>query len=136
MGEPTKKILIPVISNDGRGVSNFTTRFIDLQGDSERMLSDQQAAVNFRLRSSDTSYASDWHVAGDPTLLVVLAGIVRIILRNDDYKDFSAGEMFIAEDFLLDSVIFDNTLHGHRAEVVSDNDLSVLHLKLARRISI
>ena len=69
-------------------------------------------------------------MAGDPTLLVILKGIVRIELRNGDTKDFSAGEMFIAEDYLLPDVVFDNAIHGHRAEVVGEEDISVLHLKL------
>ena len=66
-------------------------------------------------------------------LLVILKGTIRIELRNGMTKDFSAGELFIAEDYLLPDIVFDNTIHGHRAEVVGKEDLAVLHLKLEKR---
>ncbi len=125
-------MIIPCVLNDGKGISTFSTKEISLHGDSLRMLSEQQSCINFRLRHSESNYSSDWHVAGDSTLLVILKGIVRIELRNGDTKDFSAGELFIAKDFLLPDVVFDNAIHGHRAEVVGDEDISVLHLKLER----
>lgn len=128
-----QKTIIPCIINDGQGVSSFSTREIALQGEPLRMLTEQQDCVNFRLRHSTADYASDWHVAGDSTLLVILKGIVRIELRNGMTKDFAAGELFIAEDYLLPEVVFDNTIHGHRAEVVGNEDLAVLHLKLEKR---
>ena len=131
----SKKITIPSISNDGVGLSVFSSQEIDLHGDSQRMLSDQQSAVNFRFRESDASYASDWHVAGDPTLLIVLTGTVRIVLRNGNTQSFSAGDKFIAKDYLLPSCSFDDSCHGHRAEVVGNEALSVIHLKLEKRAS-
>ena len=127
-----QKMIIPCVLNNGKGISTFSTKEIALHGDPIRMLSEQQHCINFRLRHSASNYSSDWHVAGDSTLLVILKGTVRIELRNGDTKDFSAGELFIAEDYLLPDVDFDNAVHGHRAEVVGDEDLSVLHLKLKR----
>ena len=124
-------IEIACVQNDGRKESVFSKKQYQLTGSSERRLSDQIQAENFRLRSSDSSYTSDWHVAGDPTLLVVLTGIVQIVLRSGDYLQFSAGQMFVAEDFLEGDVQFDNQRHGHRAEVVGDEELRVLHLKLS-----
>lgn len=97
------------------------------------MLSEQIPALNFRMRTSDTTYSSDWHVAGDPTLLVVLKGTVRIALRSGVTQDFSSGDLFIAQDYLPPSVEFDDNVHGHRAEVVNDEGISVLHLKLAKQ---
>lgn len=129
----SKKITITSVSNDGEGLSVFSTREVDLHGDSQRMLSDQQSAVNFRFRESDASYASDWHVAGDPTLLIVLTGTVRVVLRNGDDHFFSAGDRFIAEDYLLPHCTFDPSYHGHRAEVIGSDTLSVIHLKLEKR---
>lgn len=125
--------IIPTVTNDGRGTSFFSSKEITLNGSSERYLSDQIAAVNFRLRESDSTYASSWHVAGDPTLLIILSGTIRIELRNGDCQEFSVGEMFIAEDYLAVSATFDDALHGHRAEVVGNEKLSVLHLKLEKR---
>ena len=124
---------ITTISNEGNGPSYFYSRDIELYGSPERKLSEQQPAVNYRLRSSESSYSSDWHVAGDPTLLIILSGSVKIILRNGDSQEFFAGDLFIAEDYLADQVQFDDSIHGHRAEVTGDQALAVLHLKLAKR---
>ena len=127
------KIEIPCVSSDGKGESYFTSRNVELHGDSNRCLSEQISAVNFRLRKSDSAYSSDYHVAGDPTLLVILCGTVKIELRNGQSKQFSTGEMFIAQDYLESADSFDQDKHGHRAEVVGDQELSVLHLKLEKR---
>ena len=126
-------IKIPCVSNDGTGPSIFTTRDVALSGLSDRMLSQQIEAINFRLRTSDQHYASGWHVAGDPTLLIVLSGTVRIQLRSGEFQEFSNGQMFIAQDYLLSDAQYDASLHGHRAEVVGDEPISVLHLKLQKR---
>ena len=120
------------VTNDGQGESSFATRSIELHGSPERSLSEQLPALNFRLRTSHHAYSSDWHVAGDPTLLIMLSGTIRIVLRNGETRDFSAGEMFIAQDFLATHVQFNDGLHGHRAEVVGGQDISVLHLKLSK----
>jgi len=81
-------ITIPTISNDGECPSFFGQREIALNGDVTRLLSDQINAVNFRLRHSK-GYSSDYHVAGDPTLLIVLSGTIRIELPNGDHRDFT-----------------------------------------------
>lgn len=124
--------IIPSVRSDGLGASEFSSREIELEGESLRRLSKQQSALNFRLRSSDNSYASDWHVAGDPTLLIILKGAVEIELRNGKTKVFRAGDMFVAEDYLLSSENFSD-VHGHRAKVIGDESLSALHLKLEKR---
>jgi hypothetical protein len=129
----TKAITIPCVTSNGVGVSVFSERNVDLHGSNERMLSEQIPALNFRLRESDASYSSAWHVAGDPTLLVILAGAIRIELRGGEICEFSSGEMFVAEDYLAAGVQFDPDVHGHRAEVVGDESLSVLHMKLEKR---
>ncbi len=126
-------IEIPCVTSDGQGESYFTKRNVELHGDSNRCLSEQISAVNFRLRKSDSAYSSDYHVAGDPTLLVILSGVVKIELRNGQSQQFSAGEMFIAQDYLVQPDNFDSDIHGHRAEVVGEQELSVLHLKLEKR---
>lgn len=128
-----KTMTIPSVSNNGQGLSMFTTRQVDLSGDNARMLSEQITAVNFRFRESDESYSSTWHVAGDATLLIILSGTLRVALRSGEAQEFTAGEMFVAEDYLLAGVAFDNSVHGHRAEVVGDQSLSAIHLKLEKR---
>jgi len=92
-------ITVPTITNDGQGASRFSTRQIALTGDVTRQLSDQIGAVNFRLRRSE-GYSADYHVAGDPTLLIVLSGTMRIELPSGERRDFSKGDMYIAEDYL------------------------------------
>lgn len=133
MDKVTDFQIIPSVCNDGRGVSVFSSRQVDLNGTNARMLSEQQAACNFRLRKSDKHYAADWHVAGDPTLLIILTGTLRISLRNGEQLDLNAGQLFIAEDYLQTGVEFVQGQHGHRAEVIGDTALSALHLKLAKR---
>jgi len=120
------------ICNNGDGESYFSSRSIDLDGDDHWRLSKQQSALNFRLRSSSAGYASDWHVAGDPTLLIILSGVIQIELRSGSVRQFKAGEMFVAEDYLEHGSSFKET-HGHRAEVIGDESLNALHLKLAKR---
>ena len=126
------KITVPTITNDGQGASHFSTREIDLNGDAARQLSDQIGAVNFRLRRS-VGYSADVHVAGDPTLLIVLSGTMRIELPSGEHRDFSKGDMYIAEDYLAVGVEFKEGLHGHSAHTIGNEVYEALHLKLARR---
>jgi len=121
---------IPVIDVDDNGASIFSKSDYDLSQRGGMFLSEQLKALNFRLRRSAAAYRADWHVAGDPTLIVVLAGTVRISLRGGDYRDFTAGEMFIAKDRLLTGEAFDDSRHGHSAEVISDCALNAIHIKL------
>jgi len=131
MTEP-QSITIPTISNDGKSPSFFGQREIALNGNITRLLSDQINAVNFRLRHSE-GYSSDYHVAGDPTLLIVLSGTIRIELPNGEHRDFTQGDLYIAEDYLADGVEFDPAKHGHRAEMVGDTPYRAVHIKLERR---
>lgn len=126
-------MIITTITNNGHDASFFGQRNIDLSGESARKLSEQISAVNFRLRESTPPYAASWHVAGDPTLLIILKGCIRITLRNGQAQDFKAGDMFIAEDHLASNIGFDPAVHGHTADVIGHDKLQALHLKLERR---
>jgi len=128
----THVMVVPTITNDGQGASYFSVREIALNGDMSRQLSDQIAAVNFRLRRSE-DYSADFHVAGDPTLLIVLSGTMRIELPNGDYKDFSQGDIYIADDYLTDEIAFEMGVHGHRARTLGSIPYHAVHLKLSRR---
>lgn len=125
-------ISVPTITNDGQGGSYFSEREIALNGDISRQLSDQIAAVNFRLRRSE-NYQAGFHVAGDPTLLVVLSGTMRISLPSGAYRDFTQGDMYIAEDYLAAGVEFQAGLHGHSAKTIGDVPYNAMHLKLSQR---
>jgi hypothetical protein len=127
-----REITIPTISNDGRGPSYFGQRHETLSGDITRQLSEQIDAVNFRLRHSEY-YSSDYHVAGDPTLLIVLSGSIRIDLQNGDSKTFTQGDLYIAEDYLESGVTFNPTLHGHRAVMTENMPYKAVHIKLSKR---
>jgi hypothetical protein len=132
--QKTESLLeLDCIVNEGSKTSYFSKRSITLNGTPARSLSERHDAQNFRLRTSDPSYASSWHVAGDPTLLVILQGEITIELRDGQTRRFAAGDMFVAEDFLQTGLEFDQSKHGHRAFVSSDNELRVLHLKLSVR---
>ncbi|MBX2837775.1 MAG: hypothetical protein KTR35_13025 [Gammaproteobacteria bacterium] len=126
------KITVPSVTSDGNNPSYFSEKVIELEGTPERMLSAQQQAENFRLRTSEPGYFSDWHTAGDPTLLVVLSGVVEIELRDSSKKVFSKGHMFVAEDYMDEETVTDEQ-HGHRARVLGFEPLHVLHLKLSVR---
>ena len=124
---------LDTIVSDGVGASEFGVREIKLTGDETRHLSEQIQAVNFRMRISPVGYNSDYHVAGDPTLLVILKGQIVVTLASGHSKGFGAGDMFVAEDYLEKGTEFRSGLHGHKAKVVGSSELTALHLKLERR---
>lgn len=128
-----EQMLVPCVTSDGRGASVFREKTFALSGDESRRLSEQIAALNFRFRISGTDYRSDFHVAGDPTLLLILGGAVELSLANGESRQFNVGDVFIAEDFLAEGVDFIDGYHGHKAEVIGQQQLKALHLKLSRR---
>lgn len=97
-------------------------------------ITDRQDALNFRYRISDPGYFSSWHIAGDPTLIIIRSGTLRLTLRNGEYRDFSAGELFIAQDTLQEDESFDSALHGHTAALMGDEKLQAVHIKLANKV--
>jgi hypothetical protein len=94
------------------------------------LLSDRIGAQNFRLRESLPGYSTDWHLSGDPTLILIQKGILRISLQNGELRDFKSGDMFIAADNLPEDMVFDSKIHGHRAEVIGEEPLLAVHIKL------
>ncbi|MEO9273823.1 hypothetical protein ABFY09_03105 [Marinomonas sp. 5E14-1] len=133
------QIHLPVLSSplDGKtaktGASVFTDKGYSLEDYNGLFITDRINALNFRHRMSQPGYFSSWHVAGDPTLIIVRSGTLRITLRNGDYRDFAAGDMFIAQDYLQDNEIFDDDIHGHTAELIGDHPLLAVHIKLSAR---
>ncbi|MGJ8580807.1 MAG: hypothetical protein ACSHWR_00690 [Psychromonas sp.] len=128
------KIIVPVLTTDQSDVSIFTEVEYSLEDYNGLMITDRQGALNFRHRVSDPGYFSSWHVAGDPTLIIIRSGTLRMTLRNGDYRDFSAGDLFIAQDRLKDGDLFDNEKHGHTAELVGAEVLQAVHIKLANSV--
>ncbi len=122
----------PINSETGKtGYSVFTCESLSLEDYNGLFITSRIDALNFRHRYSEPKYFSDWHVAGDPTLIVIRSGTLRIGLRNGEYRDFSAGDMFVAKDALLPDELFDHQIHGHTAAVIGDQALTAVHIKLS-----
>lgn len=127
----SEHFIIPTITVDSHYRSVFSEEQVPASWWSNMLLSEQIPAVNFRWRCSEVGYASRWHVAGDPTLIIVLSGCLRILLRDGSYRDFSTGDRFIAKDFVPAGQSFDDAFHGHRAELIGENKLEAIHIKLS-----
>ncbi|MDA7747288.1 hypothetical protein N8878_08175 [Psychromonas sp.] len=113
------------------GFSVFDQQEYSLEDYNGLFITERMDALNFRHRFSKPGYFSSWHVAGDPTLIIIRCGTLRITLRNGDYQDFSAGDMFIAQDRLQLGEAFDEAVHGHTAELIGNQSLFAIHIKLA-----
>ena len=120
------------ITIDTSGISVFAEETFKQSERSGMLLTEQIDSINFRIRESQPGYRSDFHVAGDRTLIIIQSGILRIFLRNGEFKDFKAGDMFIAGDYLPEGSHFEEK-HGHRAEVIGGEKLRAVHIKLSRR---
>jgi hypothetical protein len=122
---------VPILCNIKTDSSYFMEQQYCLDDYNGLFISSRQEALNFRHRMSEPGYFSDWHVAGDPTLIIIRSGILRIGLRDHSYRDFAAGDMFIAQDKLSANTIFENNFHGHTAQVIGEQQLIAMHLKLS-----
>ena len=123
--------IIPVVSIDQNWQSIFVERDFESNPRGGMLLTDQIGAKNLRLRQSEAGYFADWHVAGDATLIIIQQGVLKITLQNGASKCFKAGDLFIVEDYLPENVIFDSSKHGHQAEVVGEEVLKAVHVKLS-----
>ncbi len=126
-------VSIPVICMDDHNRSIFSTVTLAQSAHGEMWISERQGCLNFRYRSSPAGYESDWHVAGDPTLIAVSAGRIELELQDGTKKQFGPGEKFIAQDFTPSGSEFDPAKHGHRARVIGDEQFSAVHIKLGER---
>lgn len=125
-------IIIPVLDCNEDGLSIFTERSYTLEDFNGLFISERQNALNFRHRMSQPGYCSDWHVAGDPTLIIIRKGTLRIGLRDNSYRDFMPGDMFIAQDRLKEDVAFNHDIHGHTAKLIGSDTLLAVHIKLEK----
>jgi len=122
---------LPALVCDDAGVA----RWIDVHWPAEQrggmLLSPRLPAGSLRFRRSEPGYAADWHVAGEPVLIVVRQGTLRIGLPDGATRQFSPGDAFIAADRApVDPARAPGTF-GHNASVVGDTPLLALHIKLA-----
>lgn len=121
---------ITYITTDENSISIFREIVYKKEERIGMLLSNPIEAKNFRLRESESGYKTDWHLSGDATLISVLKGTLRITLQNKDYFDFKTGDLFIANDNLPKDIIFNPKIHGHKAEVISEEKLFAIHIKL------
>ena len=101
---------IPTITVNEDYISIFSEESFPEEVKGGMLLTERINAQNFRLRESKASYKADWHIAGDATLIIVQKGVLRITLQNKSYRDFKAGEMFIAKDDLPSDVSFNSDI--------------------------
>lgn len=121
---------IAMLINPGNGPTAWTERAWPAEVRGGMVLSPRIGCSSLRLRLSEAGYATHWHVAGDATLIVIRKGVLRVELREGEPRDFSAGDAFIAADRLDTDIAFDEAVHGHRAQVVGDEALEAVHIKL------
>ena len=130
MNKITKPFIVSTITTNDSGISVYDEIEFDVNQRGGMFLTDQIASKNFRIRKSNVGYETDFHLAGDATFIVILKGSMKIELQNSDYKIFSAGDYFIANDNLPENIIFDSKIHGHKASVIGDESLEAIHIKL------
>lgn len=124
------EITLTTITVNQEFISVFDQEVFPQQLRGGMILTERIDALNFRIRESNPGYKTEWHVAGDPTLIIIQKGTLRINLQNGKFKDFGAGTMFIAKDFLPKNIDFDAHKHGHKAEVMGEESLLAVHIKL------
>ena len=103
---------IPILCNEATIHSYFIERQYCLDDYNGSFISPRQTALNFRHKVSEPGHFSDWHVAGDPTLVLIRSGILGIGLRDDSYHDFCAGDAFIAQDMSPANIFLRTTYMG------------------------
>lgn len=139
-------ILIDVLTtltdsnHPNKHASVFKTLQLSTNDINGMFISDRQDALNLRHRSSEPGYASDWHVAGDPTLIIIRQGALTLELKNGARRTYHAGDQFIAADYLVNNKT-ENTVdshalatnQGHKAFVEGDKSLLAVHIKLSNQ---
>lgn len=131
MADEPPQHTLPTLINGADGRSIWADRHWPIEARGGMLLSPRIDCTSLRLRQSDPGYTADWHVAGDPTLIVVRSGRLRLHLQDASERDFGPGQAFVAADNVPKGQIFDPALHGHRAEVIGDEPFESIHIKLA-----
>ncbi len=124
---------LPFLTNDSDGPSYFSDKELSENDYAGMMITPRVDSLNLRFRRSEPGYTAQWHVAGDPTLIIIRQGTLRIGLRDGSSRDFHSGDQFVAQDILSDHCLL-NDAHGHNAKVIGDEVLLAVHVKLAQRL--
>ena len=131
MSEPHEQRTLPTLITGSDGLTVWSEQTWPTEVRGGMVLTPRIGCASLRLRRSEPGYTAGWHVAGDPTLIVIQGGVLRIALRDGSERGFKAGEAFIAADALKEGEVFDPAMHGHRAEVAGDQPLRAIHIKLS-----
>ncbi|MFC3120893.1 hypothetical protein [Agaribacter flavus] len=123
-------IQLPVLTINQHEQSIFKTLSLSLSDYNGMFISERQSALNYRHRFSESGYESDWHVAGDPTLITIQQGAIELVTRLGEKRRFGLGEQFIAADYLHLKTLEDEGI-GHKARVLGNTPLLALHIKLS-----
>lgn len=121
---------LPLLVTADDGTSIWKEAVWDEQTRGGMQLTPRISASSLRLRTSAPGYTTDWHVAGEPVMIVVQRGVLRIELRDGTARNFGPGQGFVAADRLKPDESFDRARHGHRALVIGDDRLEAVHIKL------
>ncbi|MFN3166010.1 MAG: hypothetical protein ACE37H_02985 [Phycisphaeraceae bacterium] len=127
------KHTLPVLLTDLAGRCFWSDRHWPTHDRGGMRLTGRVGCSSLRLRSSAPGYATDWHGAGEPVLVLVRRGVLRIELRDGSARDFGPGDAFIAADAAVqsgDALIPEGCPEGHRARVIGDAPLEAVHVKL------
>ena len=130
MADEVEQHTLPTLITGDDGRTIWSQRNWPIEARGGMQLSPRIDCSSLRLRSSEPGYTADWHVAGDPTLIIIRSGVLRLILLDGSSRDFGSGDAFIAADKVPAGQDFDGTIHGHRAEVVGAKTLQAIHIKL------
>ena len=130
MNETITEHTLPALVTDKQGTTIWTQRSWPVEERGGMLLSPRIDCSSLRLRRSNPGYCADWHVAGDPTLIVIRQGRVKLVLRDGSERVFEPGDAFIAADDVPNGQNFDPQRHGHRAEVVGEEPFEAIHIKL------
>lgn len=122
--------IVTTITTNETGISVFSETDFKVHQRGGMFLTEQIASKNFRIRKSDVGYETEFHLSGDPTLIIILKGTLKIELQNGTFKIFSTGDSFITEDNLPKHMVFDSKIHGHKASVIGNETLEAIHIKL------
>ena len=121
---------LPALITDNAGRSVWREIQYPIEHRRGMALSPRIETTSMRLRSSQPGYTAEPHLAGEPVLILIQQGTLRIGLPDGSSRDFTTGQAFIAADTLPAHQAFDPSHHGHTAHVIGDTPLIAIHIKL------
>ena len=92
-----KKVVLYTDESDGR--SKFREEDVPMPAaGAVGFLSEVQETTGYQFRQSPAGYSSAFHNTGEKQWIFVISGVMRVTLRDESYRDFSAGDSFFCMD--------------------------------------